>query len=97
MVVVKGGHLTDVDVSVDVIWDGSSTREIARPRVETINTHGSGCTFSAAIAALLARGFPVADAIEQANAFAHAAIRDGARWRLGRGHGPLNHFGWSTD
>jgi hydroxymethylpyrimidine/phosphomethylpyrimidine kinase len=97
IVVVKGGHLSDLDVSVDVIWDGSSTREIIRSRVETVNTHGSGCTFSAAIAAFLARGLPVTNAIERANEFAHTAIRDGAAWRLGRGHGPLNHFGWSTE
>jgi hydroxymethylpyrimidine/phosphomethylpyrimidine kinase len=97
IVVVKGGHLTDPDVSVDVIWNGSSTREITRPRIETVNTHGSGCTFSAAIAAFLARGLPVESAIERANEFAHAAIRAGAAWSLGRGHGPLDHFGWSTE
>lgn len=94
VVVVKGGHLRDTDRCVDVVWDGTKCIDISRRRVRTDNTHGSGCTFSAAIAALIARGLDVGEAIEKANQFVHAAIRDGAGWNLGRGHGPLNHFGW---
>lgn len=94
VVVVKGGHLDDPDACVDVVWDGTKCFEISRPRVRTDNTHGSGCTFSAAIAAFMARGADVGEAIERANEFVHAAIHTGAAWNLGRGHGPLNHFGW---
>jgi hydroxymethylpyrimidine/phosphomethylpyrimidine kinase len=94
VVVVKGGHLDDPDVSVDVIWDGDKTWEISRPRVRTRNTHGSGCSFSAAIASGLASGLSVPDAIEQANAFVYAALCGSAAWQLGAGAGPLDHFGW---
>jgi hydroxymethylpyrimidine/phosphomethylpyrimidine kinase len=93
VVVVKGGHLAGEE-SVDVIWDGEGCWELHRPMVRTPNTHGSGCTFSAAIAANLALGLPPRDAIEQANAFVHRAIVNGSQWRLGSGHGPLDHFGW---
>jgi hydroxymethylpyrimidine/phosphomethylpyrimidine kinase len=94
VVVVKGGHLRDADTCVDVVWNGTKCVEIGRPRVRTEHTHGSGCTFSAAIAAWIARGSDVGEAIERANEFVHAAIEAGARWNLGRGHGPLNHFAW---
>lgn len=94
VVVVKGGHLEGTASSVDVVWDGQGCWEIARPRVSTRNTHGSGCTFSAAIAAGLARGLGIVDAIERANEFVHAAIQGSTGWRLGAGAGPLDHFGW---
>lgn len=97
VVVVKGGHLDDPTVSVDVVWDGGSCWEISRARVETKNTHGSGCTFSAAIAAGLAAGLDVAQAIERANEFVHTAIQGGAGWELGAGAGPLDHFGWKEE
>jgi hydroxymethylpyrimidine/phosphomethylpyrimidine kinase len=95
VVVVKGGHLADTSASVDVIWDGAACWEIAQPRVPTANTHGSGCTFSAAIAAGLASGLPVEESIRRANAFVHRAIEGGATWSLGKGAGPLDHFGWA--
>jgi hydroxymethylpyrimidine/phosphomethylpyrimidine kinase len=94
VVVVKGGHLADLTVSVDVVWDGAECWEISRPRVGTANTHGSGCTLSAAIAAGFARGLPVRDAIEQANAFVYKAIQGSVGWHLGAGPAPLDHFGW---
>jgi hydroxymethylpyrimidine/phosphomethylpyrimidine kinase len=93
VVVVKGGHLIGGE-SVDVVWDGRDCWEIRQPRVVTANTHGSGCTFSAAIAANLARGLPAREAIEQANSFVYRAIVGGATWHLGGGYGPLDHFGW---
>jgi hydroxymethylpyrimidine/phosphomethylpyrimidine kinase len=77
-----------------VVWDGQSCWEISRPRVQTRNVHGTGCTFSAAIAAGLALGYGVREAIEGANAFVYAAIQSSAHWRIGSGAGPLDHFGW---
>ena len=65
-------------------------------RVTTGNDHGTGCSLSAAIAAHLARGAAVPDAIRQAKAFVARALAGGAGWRLGAGHGPLDHFGWSA-
>jgi hydroxymethylpyrimidine/phosphomethylpyrimidine kinase len=93
-VVVKGGHAAagcGAD-AVDVVWDGSRLYELRQPRVDTINNHGSGCSFSSAIAAGLASGRSTPDAIAAANAYVHRAILGGARWRLGGGHGPLDHF-----
>lgn len=94
VVVVKGGHGQDPTTSVDVVWDGKQCWEISRPRVQSVNTHGSGCTFSAAIAAGMAWGLALREAIEQASAFVHRAIQGSAGWRLGAGAGPLDHFGW---
>lgn len=94
-VVVKGGHL-DGDRAVDVMWLDGSTRLLSSERAATRNVHGTGCTFSAAIAAHLARGLGVADAVEAAKAFVSAAIEGAAAWRLGSGHGPIDHLGWGT-
>lgn len=87
-VVVKGGHLAGE--AVDLIFDGRDFDELRRPRVATRNTHGTGCTFSAAIAAQLARGLPVPQALEAAKDFIQWAI--GHALPLGRGSGPTNHF-----
>ena len=97
--VVKGGHATDDagGEAVDVVCDGRRVVELRAPRVATDNTHGSGCSFASAIAAGLARGEPVLDAITAAKAFVHTAIVGGARWRLGAGHGPLDHHGWNRE
>ncbi|HTW08121.1 MAG TPA: bifunctional hydroxymethylpyrimidine kinase/phosphomethylpyrimidine kinase [Acidimicrobiales bacterium] len=94
VVVVKGGHLSQLPVSVDVVWDGQESWEISRPRIATGNTHGSGCTFSAAVAAGLAQGMAVRESVERANEFVHAALEGSAGWHLGAGAGPLDHFGW---
>ena len=61
----------------------------------TGNDHGTGCSLSAAVAAHLARGADVPEAIAQAKRFVARALAGGADWRLGAGHGPLDHFGWS--
>ena len=84
--VVKGGHAED-DVT-DVYWDGSAMVELAGVRVATLNTHGSGCVFSAAIAAGLAKGLEPLDAVRQAKEFISAAIQDSLE--IGHGHGPVN-------
>jgi hydroxymethylpyrimidine/phosphomethylpyrimidine kinase len=85
-VVVKGGHLPGA--AVDVVFDGRTITRLESERVDTRHTHGTGCVFSAAIAAGLARGAPPDDAIRGAKAFVTAAIRHALP--LGRGHGPAN-------
>ena len=95
VVVVKGGHRTKgtEHVAIDVVWDGHTTTELSAARVDTVNNHGTGCTFSAAIAAALASGATHGEAVQRAKAFVTRAIGDAADWRLGGGHGPLDHFG----
>jgi hydroxymethylpyrimidine/phosphomethylpyrimidine kinase len=63
--------------------------ELRAPRVDTRNDHGTGCTFAAATAALLARGVPVPEALAGAKAFVHAGLVASAGWHLGAGHGPV--------
>jgi hydroxymethylpyrimidine/phosphomethylpyrimidine kinase len=92
-VVVKGGHLTGS--AVDVVSGPHGTRILAGERVDTPNDHGTGCSLSAAVAAQLARGATVPDALGAAKAFVTRALEGGAKWRLGAGHGPLDPFGWS--
>ncbi len=85
---VKGGHLSGC--ATDVLFDGTGFAEFPAPRIETRHTHGTGCTYSAAIAALLARGIALREAVSQAKAFIDEAIRTAPG--LGRGSGPVNHF-----
>jgi hydroxymethylpyrimidine/phosphomethylpyrimidine kinase len=92
-VVVKGGHLTDS--ADDVVAGPDGVLVLPGERVDTGNDHGTGCTLSAAIAAHLARGATVPEAITQAKQFVAQALAGGAVWGLGAGHGPLDHFGWS--
>jgi hydroxymethylpyrimidine/phosphomethylpyrimidine kinase len=92
-VVVKGGHLTDS--AEDVVAGPDGVHVLPGDRVGTGNDHGTGCSLSAAVAAQLARDVPVPEAIEGAKAFVARALAGGARWRLGGGRGPLDHFGWS--
>jgi hydroxymethylpyrimidine/phosphomethylpyrimidine kinase len=94
-VVVKGGHLHDAE-AVDVVWDAGAVTELRRPWVTTANNHGTGCSFASAIAAGLARGLLVLDAMQQAKDFVTAALAGGAGWRLGAGHGPIDHMGWTS-
>jgi len=87
-VVVKGGHRDGP--ATDLYYDGSSFREFTSPRFETVNTHGTGCTFASAVAAGLAKGLQTEDAVRQAKEFVTEAIR--SSFPIGQGHGPLNHF-----
>jgi hydroxymethylpyrimidine/phosphomethylpyrimidine kinase len=104
-VLVKGGHLPGVasrdagdapELVTDVLFDGIEVTRLTRPHVDTPNTHGTGCSLSAAIAAHLAIGAEVPRAVASARAFVHTALLGGAAWRLGAGHGPLDHLGWSA-
>jgi hydroxymethylpyrimidine/phosphomethylpyrimidine kinase len=87
-VLVKGGHLKDS--ATDILYDGRAFTRFPGPRVDSNNTHGTGCTLSAAIAAGLAHGRPLAQAITEAKAYVTAAIREG--FAAGRGVGVLRHF-----
>ena len=87
-VLVKGGHLKGE--ALDLLWNGREFTAFAAPRVESSNTHGTGCTFSAAITAGLSRSQALADAIRDAKAYVTKAIREG--FALGRGVGQLRHF-----
>ena len=86
-VLVKGGHLAGD--AIDVLYVSGFTREFRAPRIETKNTHGTGCTYSAAITAELARGTLLEHAVERAKSFITEAIRSAPG--LGKGSGPLNH------
>ncbi|MDI7276069.1 MAG: bifunctional hydroxymethylpyrimidine kinase/phosphomethylpyrimidine kinase [Anaerolineae bacterium] len=92
-VYLKGGHLGGKQ-SPDVLYvrEDRSLRVLKAPRVETRNVHGTGCTLSSAIAAYLAQGYSVRQAVERAKAYMTAALRAGAAYRLGQGHGPVHHF-----
>ncbi|MBI4233119.1 MAG: bifunctional hydroxymethylpyrimidine kinase/phosphomethylpyrimidine kinase [Chloroflexi bacterium] len=87
-VVVKGGHLEGP--ATDLFYDGRSFREFTAPRIDTKSTHGTGCTFASAIAAHLARGYGVEQAVGRAKAYVTRAML--RAFPLGHGHGPLNHF-----
>ena len=87
-VLVKGGHLKDS--ATDILYDGRGFTRFEAPRLDSHNTHGTGCTYSAAIAAGLAQGSPLASAIGRAKAYVTAAIRAG--FAPGRGVGVLRHF-----
>ncbi|MGH9102689.1 MAG: bifunctional hydroxymethylpyrimidine kinase/phosphomethylpyrimidine kinase [Acidimicrobiales bacterium] len=95
MVVVKGGHLPGLE-AVDVVWDGTTLHRLSAPWIPTANVHGTGCTFSAAVAAGLALGREPLEAVRRAKRYLHGAISGGAAWSLGAGHGPVDHLGWEA-
>jgi hydroxymethylpyrimidine/phosphomethylpyrimidine kinase len=96
-VLLKGGHLTGDD-STDLLFDGQMVTELAGRRIATKNTHGTGCTLSAAIAALLPR-LGMVDAARQAKAYLSGALAASDRLTVGSGHGPVHHFHalWAKD
>ncbi len=90
-VLVKGGHGTGAQ-AIDVLVSEAGAERFAAPRVETRNTHGTGCSLSSAIAAGLARGAPLAQAVGEAKAWLTGALRAADDLAVGRGHGPVHHF-----
>ncbi|MEI2416280.1 bifunctional hydroxymethylpyrimidine kinase/phosphomethylpyrimidine kinase [Orrella sp. JC864] len=90
-VMVKGGHLPGAD-TIDLLHDGDRMIELPGLRIETANTHGTGCTLSAALAALLPQTGDVPEAARRAKAYLTEAIRQSGRLRVGSGHGPVHHF-----
>jgi hydroxymethylpyrimidine/phosphomethylpyrimidine kinase len=87
-VVVKGGHLAGD--AADLLYDGREFRIFSAPRIATADTHGTGCTYSAAIATCLGRGMDVPGAVSEAKRYITEAVR--YAWRVGGGHGPTNHL-----
>jgi hydroxymethylpyrimidine/phosphomethylpyrimidine kinase len=97
-VVVKGGHLMADGGACDVVVESATgdVMELCLPRIATRNDHGTGCSFGAATAAGLARGWPVPEALRAAKRFVHEGLEQSAGWALGGGHGPVAKLGaWS--
>lgn len=92
-VLIKGGHLEGQE-SDDCLYLSETDEMIFLPakRIATNNTHGTGCTLSSAIAANIARGYGVVEAVQKAKEYIHGAIAAGADYLIGSGHGPVNHF-----
>jgi hydroxymethylpyrimidine/phosphomethylpyrimidine kinase len=91
-VVIKGGHLSDKNKAIDTLYDGKTFVEFHTSRIETKNTHGTGCTFASAIAAEIAKGNNTQKAVHIAKAYLTAAIQKANELHIGNGHGPTNHF-----
>ncbi|PLX87066.1 MAG: phosphomethylpyrimidine kinase [Desulfuromonas sp.] len=87
-VLIKGGHLEGE--AVDLLFCGEKIHRLAAPRIETRNTHGTGCTYSSAIATFLAQGYPLLKAVERSKQFINLAIENAVD--CGQGHGPVNHY-----
>ena len=97
-VLVTGGHVGDSASCVDVLDDGETTREFSVSRITgAVSTHGTGCTLSSAIAALMARGAELAHACAEGQVFVAESIRQGAALQVGHGVGPVHQLGnlWS--
>ena len=92
-VLLKAGHLVN-DELIDIFYNHETKEvvELSARRVDTRNTHGTGCTLSSALAAQLAKGLPLTEAVRAAKAYINAAIIHGANYRIGYGHGPVCHF-----
>ncbi|MBN2007827.1 bifunctional hydroxymethylpyrimidine kinase/phosphomethylpyrimidine kinase [candidate division KSB1 bacterium] len=89
-VVIKGGHMESEHEAIDVVFNGAEYFLLSNKRYDTKNTHGTGCTFSSAIAAGLAKQYSPFKAIQQAKQFISQAIKESLP--IGSGHGPTNHF-----
>ncbi len=92
-VLLKAGHLFD-DTLIDIFYNAESDEiiELSSKRLSTINTHGTGCTLSSAFAAMLAKGLPLNEAAIEAKNYINEAIKYGAKYHIGHGHGPVHHF-----
>jgi hydroxymethylpyrimidine/phosphomethylpyrimidine kinase len=90
---VKGGHGAGEEVQ-DIFYDVKLKKSFLfkHPRIHTLNTHGTGCTLSSAIAANLARGFNLMDAIANAQDYLYSALKAGSEYEIGKGKGPVQHF-----
>lgn len=91
-VLVKGGHSKDYSNMIDLLWSKGVLHKYPIEYIDTPNTHGTGCTLSSAIACQLAKNKDVTDACATAIAWLGKAIRSGANFKLGHGHGPVNHL-----
>lgn len=92
---VKGGHSQGLQAT-DVLVDADGTMPYAADRVETTNTHGTGCTLSSGIASMLTASMPLRDAVGESKRFLTGALSSGAAWTVGGGNGPVNHL-WELE
>ena len=90
-VLMKGGH-ADGEICIDHLVSQTGTQDFSAPRVDTLNTHGTGCSYSSAIAAGLAQGMAMDDAVARAHTWLHQAILQADQLDVGQGHGPVHHF-----
>ena len=90
-VLLKGGHSTGATCT-DLLWTDAAPLPLEAARIDTRNTHGTGCTYSATIAAELAKGAALTDAVTTAHAYLHRAIVASDTLSIGAGHGPVHHF-----
>jgi len=92
-VLLKAGHLTE-EVLTDIFYNAETDEiiELTSKRVATVNTHGTGCTFSSALASFLAHGLSLNDAVYHAKDYMNQAIIQGSNYEIGKGHGPVHHF-----
>ena len=90
-VLLKGGHVPGKDAT-DLLLSGNVVVQFPAERIDTKNTHGTGCTLSSAVAAFLAHGLPLDEAVVCAKEYINAAIIAGAEYEIGKGHGPVHHF-----
>lgn len=91
-VIIKGGHL-EGDEAIDILYDGEKFEEFSTKKIESKNTHGTGCTYASAIATLLAKGKPLVVAMREAKEFITLSIKHGLN--IGRGNGPINPFSYT--
>lgn len=94
-VIIKGGHLKGPE-STDIFYDGQTIIKLSAARIHTDNTHGTGCTLSAAITANLAKGMDVIEAVKTAKVYVTRTIKAGSLWQLGLGNGPVDQFIWAS-
>lgn len=94
-VVIKGGHSPSDGLITDLLYDGKSFFELSNEHIDTPHTHGTGCTFAAALTAEIAKGRSMKEAFETAETFVHEAIK--FPLNIGAGHGPTNHFAYQQN
>jgi hydroxymethylpyrimidine/phosphomethylpyrimidine kinase len=92
-VLLKAGHFSEEKL-IDIFYNAETDEilELPSKRIQTRNTHGTGCTLSSAVASFLALGLPLNDAVKHAVDYIHEAILHGAEYEIGKGHGPVHHF-----
>jgi hydroxymethylpyrimidine/phosphomethylpyrimidine kinase len=88
---IKAGHLNSINCEDILLHDGEIILFKAK-RIQSINTHGTGCTLSSAISSYLAQGYTLSDAIKAAKDYLTCAIKRATNWNMGKGHGPVDHF-----
>lgn len=92
-VMLKAGHLSDEKL-IDIFYNAETkeTIQLESKRIDTVNTHGTGCTLSSSIASFLAKGYTLNESVRLAKDYISKAIESGAQYEIGKGHGPVNHF-----